>query len=93
MEDIIYILIVVRKENPLPVQYFFFYKFFFIPGLVCFGVPNAFPSPSDALPEFEEGVSFNLWNNIWNTNYIVYYPFNAEDANIKYRWTLNLDTF
>eukprot|EP00948_MAST-09A_sp_MAST-9A-sp1_P004169 g4169.t1 len=36
------------------------------------------------------GMAFNLFNNIWNTNYIFYYPYleDSGDENIKYRFTL-----
>ncbi|XP_059146377.1 uncharacterized protein LOC131933885 [Physella acuta] len=34
-------------------------------------------------------VSFNLYNNIWNTNYIYWYPYNKEDADFKARFSLN----
>ncbi|XP_055897527.1 uncharacterized protein LOC106076569 [Biomphalaria glabrata] len=34
-------------------------------------------------------MSFNIFNNIWNTNYIYWYPFNKEDADIKTKFAIN----
>lgn len=33
-------------------------------------------------------MSFNLYNNIWNTNYIYWYPYEKEDADFKARFGL-----
>lgn len=60
-------------------------------GLICFGEPNAFPVPTNLNPNFHEGASFILWNNLWNTNYIMYFPFLAEEASIKYRFQLQFN--
>ena len=35
-----------------------------------------------------EGVHFNIYNNIWNTNYVLFYPFQPQDANISSRFNL-----
>eukprot|EP01064_Diplonema_japonicum_P038048 TRINITY_DN90_c0_g1_i5.p1 TRINITY_DN90_c0_g1~~TRINITY_DN90_c0_g1_i5.p1 ORF type:complete len:858 (+),score=219.14 TRINITY_DN90_c0_g1_i5:52-2625(+) len=40
------------------------------------------------------GMGYNLWNNIWETNYVMYYPFDQtrpSDANIKSRYTLKVN--
>ena len=37
------------------------------------------------------GVHFNILNNIWNTNYCLWYPFNEEDRNIRSRFALELN--
>lgn len=36
------------------------------------------------------GVAFNIHNNIWNTNYPLWYPFIAEDADFKATFTAKL---
>ena len=36
------------------------------------------------------GVSYNVYNNIWNTNYVLWYPFDEADADLKSRFTLRL---
>ncbi|XP_005101661.1 uncharacterized protein LOC101864074 isoform X2 [Aplysia californica] len=33
-------------------------------------------------------VAFNIYNNIWNTNYIYYYPYVKEDANFQSRFSI-----
>jgi len=36
------------------------------------------------------GVAFNLWNNMWSTNYMFFYPFNDEDKDISYEFVVSL---
>ncbi|CAG5115517.1 unnamed protein product [Candidula unifasciata] len=52
-------------------------------------VDSPFPVP---LQPFEcstiTTMSFNLYNNIWNTNYIYWYPYIAEDADFKARFAI-----
>lgn len=33
------------------------------------------------------GMAFNLYNNVWETNYIFWYPYRKEDVNQKFRFT------
>lgn len=35
------------------------------------------------------GVAFNMFNNVWETNYIFWYPYHKEETNQKYRFTIN----
>ena len=30
------------------------------------------------------GVAFNLWNNVWSTNYPFFYPYKRSDPNFTY---------
>jgi len=30
-----------------------------------------------------------LYNNVWGTNYVMWYPYRKEDANLLYRFRLN----
>ena len=54
------------------------------------GIVTPYPTPlivaSDA-----DGFAFNLFNNVWGTNYIMWYPFLAEDASIRYRFSIDLE--
>jgi len=59
--------------------------------IVTFGEPNAFPTPLDTSPDFLKGLSFNLWNNLWGTNYIMYYPYNLEESDLKFRFYLKIE--
>ena len=36
------------------------------------------------------GLGYNVFNNIWNTNYVLWYPFADEDKNLKARFSLRL---
>ena len=36
---------------------------------------NPLPYPLTPLVDMPVGMSFNLYNNLWNTNYIYYYPY------------------
>ena len=43
-----------------------------------------------------DGVAFNLYNNLWTTNYIYWYPWrNAtateDDSTITYRWSVSVE--
>lgn len=51
---------------------------------------DTFPLPTElnATPNISNGYYFNLINNMWGTNYIMWYPFVAEDANSLFRFAL-----
>ena len=36
------------------------------------------------------GVAFNLFNNMWMCNYVLWYPFDEAVADLKSRFTLRL---
>ena len=59
-------------------------------GLLCYGEPTAFPTPF-APADLSYGASWNLWNNIWGTNYPQWYPFDPKDSNIEYRFSVKYD--
>jgi hypothetical protein len=42
--------------------------------LLGLGSPNPFPTPF-LTPDLSQGVGFNLFNNLWGTNYIMHYPY------------------
>lgn len=51
--------------------------------------PTPFPAPLDPIPSGEViGMAFNLHNNVWNTNYPLYYPFNDEDADFRAKFSV-----
>jgi hypothetical protein len=43
--------------------------------VVCLGTPTPFPTTKSILPDYKQGLSFNLFNNLWGTNYIMWYPY------------------
>ena len=53
--------------------------------ITCVGPPNPFPTPVTK-PDFASGFTSNIFNNIWGTNYIMWYPYLQEDASSKYRY-------
>ena len=57
-------------------------------SLCCVGFPTPFPTPC-ATPVVDDGFSFNIFNNIWGTNYIMWYPYKNEDRSSKYRFTMD----
>ena len=58
-------------------------------SLVCIGSPTPFPTPMEQ-PDVSKGFSFSIYNNIWGTNYIMWYPFLSKDASSKYRFRMVL---
>lgn len=58
-------------------------------GLVSPGPYTAFPVTRK--PNFSSGMGFNLFNNIWNTNYPLYYPFlQNQDTDSRFRFEVIL---
>ena len=66
-------------------------------NVASFGAESAYPSPTYSNPDVSnEGVSFVLWDNLWGTNYILWWPFENPPAeyidSAKYfpqSWTKN----
>lgn len=46
------------------------------------------PLPSLPISDVD-GVAFNMYNNVWETNYIFWYPYRKEDTDQKFRFRLN----
>jgi len=67
-------------------------RFFAIDSLdaatLSVGSPNPFPTPF-VQPDTTKGIHFCLYNNIWGTNYAMWYPFIAEDAHTRYRFNFS----
>ena len=58
--------------------------------LITFGTPSPFPTPLASQPDWAQGVSFLLFNNIWNTNYLTFYPIQPSDSNISLAFDLSI---
>lgn len=56
-------------------------------ALVSIGAPLAAPAPLVA-PDPTLGVHFSLVNNVWNTNYPLWYPFAEGDQSSRFRFTI-----
>jgi hypothetical protein len=51
---------------------------------------SAFPAPLSPLTDDITGFAFNIYNNIWETNYIVWYPYLLpDDSNFKARFRID----
>lgn len=59
-------------------------------GIIITGKPTGFPCPFDT-PDLSYGVSTMLVNNLWGVNYVMWYPFKEEDANILFRYELEFN--
>jgi len=61
-------------------------------ALVAFGGPDAFPTPivNETSDVLKYGANAILWDNLWGTNYIMWYPFANYSADIKYRFSATL---
>ena len=51
--------------------------------------PTVFPAPLRPVNPPITSMSFNVYNNIWDTNYIYWYPFLPEDANLRARFSID----
>ncbi|XP_025114212.1 uncharacterized protein LOC112576153 [Pomacea canaliculata] len=51
--------------------------------------PSVFPVPLSAPSEPFTSAAFNIYNNLWTTNYIFWYPFLPEDLNFKVHFYLH----
>lgn len=61
--------------------------------ILSIGGTNYFPVPMET-PDVSEGFTFNIFNNLWGTNYIMWYPYmeRGEDSG-KYRFVMTLPSF
>ena len=57
-------------------------------ALVSPGFPTPFPNVRHA-PDLSEGVSFNLANNIWGTNYIMWQPYSGQGETMRFRFEIS----
>lgn len=51
--------------------------------------PSVIPVPLKPIKAVD-GMAFNLFNNIWDVNFIFWYPFEKRDVNQKFRFKLNI---
>ena len=58
--------------------------------VLCTGKATPFVTPRTAPPDMTEGVSWNIFQNIWNTNYPFWYPFVKGDSSAQFRFGLRV---
>lgn len=61
-------------------------------GLLRWDEPMPFPTPLHRDVNLAQGASFCLHNNIWNTNYPNWMPFDEVGKNMKTRFQISLST-
>ena len=59
-------------------------------ALVSPGKPTPFPSIEN-LPDLEQGMHFNLHNNVWGTNYVMWWPYQKGDETIRFRFVVQVE--
>lgn len=59
-------------------------------GLLRWGAPLPFPTPIHGATPTGAGASFNLHNNIWNTNFPLFMPFDGHDS-LSFRFELRFE--
>jgi hypothetical protein len=57
-------------------------------GLLRWDAPLPFPTPLHRDVVLSEGASFCLHNNIWNTNYPFWFPFDAVGKSLRFRFRI-----
>ena len=62
--------------------------------LVAWGAPTPFPTPIHGATDVSQGASFLLWDNIWNTNYVFWWPYDTASPevvtdNVAFRFTID----
>jgi hypothetical protein len=58
--------------------------------LVSPGKPTPFPMVEE-LPDLSRGMHFNLHNNVWGTNYVMWWPYQKEDETIRFRFVVRVE--
>lgn len=59
--------------------------------IVALGEVTPFPTPRTEAPDMVKGIHWNIVNNIWNTNYVLWYPYVEGDATLRSRFSMVLD--
>ncbi|KAL0486672.1 hypothetical protein AKO1_001653 [Acrasis kona] len=57
--------------------------------LVAFGERVALPTPMNVKPDMKKGFHFNAMNNLWGTNYIMWYPYLEDEDTGKISFTFS----
>ena len=49
---------------------------------------NPAPVPNTVQPRLDQGIAFNIYNNVWATNAIQWYPFHTDDKDWTFRFSM-----
>ena len=58
--------------------------------IVSAGIASPFVTPRTEAPDMLGGVHYNIHQNIWNTNYILWYPYDGVEKHVRSRFQLDL---
>ena len=58
--------------------------------LVGDDLPHIFPAPLQPLSGPITGFAFNIYNNVWDTNFIMWYPYYDADADFRARFYVDI---
>merc|ERR1712087_1033747 len=60
--------------------------------IVSWGGPNPFPTPVHGNVDLSSGANFVLWDNLWNTNYVFWWPYDTppEEPFIDFKYRISL---
>ena len=50
--------------------------------------PTVLKAPITPIKDSITGMAFNVYNNVWDTNYILWYPYLPEDEKFKARFSI-----
>ena len=54
------------------------------------GEPTTFAMPLKPITDPITAMAFNFYSNVWNTNYIFWYPYHDQDKNFKARFAIEV---
>eukprot|EP01050_Picozoa_sp_SAG11_P010022 SAG11_NODE_984_length_6296_cov_3.033887_5_plen_147_part_00 len=60
-------------------------------ALVRWGTPAPFPTPMLTPVDTAKGASFVLWDNLYNTNYVLWWPFMTQYEDIVFRFAIAIE--
>ena len=54
---------------------------------------TVFPTQLQPLRLPIQGIMYNIYNNIWDTNYVLWYPYQEDDQTFKARYHVSLELY
>lgn len=59
-------------------------------ALISFNYQIPYPTPFKKIIDIDS-IHFPLWSNVWGTNFPLWYPFDENDKNMLFRFSINID--
>ena len=51
--------------------------------------PTVFAAPLHPIKDNVTGMAFNFYNNVWDTNYVLWYPYKKMDGDFRARFSID----